>query len=88
MLSDRARIPIGIGYALENRLALSRGTGSLLVDGSGLTVLSGNNTYTGATTLNGGTVQAGVASVVTPGAIVNNMATAPATADQRWSAES
>ncbi|GGD70033.1 circularly permuted type 2 ATP-grasp protein [Croceicoccus mobilis] len=30
VLSDRARLPIGVGYALENRLALARSTGSLL----------------------------------------------------------
>lgn len=30
VLSDRLRLPTGIGYALENRLALSRSTGTLL----------------------------------------------------------
>jgi uncharacterized circularly permuted ATP-grasp superfamily protein/uncharacterized alpha-E superfamily protein len=30
VLADRVRLPIGIGYALENRLALSRATGGLL----------------------------------------------------------
>jgi uncharacterized circularly permuted ATP-grasp superfamily protein len=30
VLGDRLRLANGIGYALENRLALSRGTGSLL----------------------------------------------------------
>lgn len=30
VLSDRARLPIGIGYALENRMALTRATGGLL----------------------------------------------------------
>lgn len=30
ILADRLRLPTGIGYALENRLALSRATGSLL----------------------------------------------------------
>lgn len=30
VLSDRVRTPIGVGYALENRLALSRATGDLL----------------------------------------------------------
>ncbi|OCC23008.1 hypothetical protein MB02_13870 [Croceicoccus estronivorus] len=30
VLADRVRLPLGIGYALENRIALSRGTGSLL----------------------------------------------------------
>ena len=32
VLSDRTRLATGIGYALENRLALSRSTGSLLSD--------------------------------------------------------
>ena len=32
VLADRLRLPTGIGYALENRLALSRSTGSLLAD--------------------------------------------------------
>ncbi len=32
VLGDRLRLANGIGYALENRLALSRGTGSLLGD--------------------------------------------------------
>lgn len=30
VLSDRTRTPVGVGYALENRLALSRATGDLL----------------------------------------------------------
>lgn len=30
VLSDRVRLPVGIGYALENRIALARGTGSLM----------------------------------------------------------
>ena len=30
VLSDRARLPVGIGYALENRLAIGRATGDLL----------------------------------------------------------
>ncbi|WP_338466411.1 circularly permuted type 2 ATP-grasp protein [Novosphingobium sp. ZN18A2] len=30
VLADRVRLPIGIGYALENRLALTRATGGLL----------------------------------------------------------
>jgi len=30
VLADRVRLPIGIGYALENRLAMSRATGGLL----------------------------------------------------------
>jgi uncharacterized circularly permuted ATP-grasp superfamily protein/uncharacterized alpha-E superfamily protein len=30
VLSDRVRTPVGVGYALENRLALSRATGDLL----------------------------------------------------------
>jgi uncharacterized circularly permuted ATP-grasp superfamily protein/uncharacterized alpha-E superfamily protein len=30
VLADRVRLPTGIGYALENRLALSRSTGTLL----------------------------------------------------------
>ncbi|WP_084355928.1 circularly permuted type 2 ATP-grasp protein [Novosphingobium lentum] len=30
ILADRVRLPTGIGYAIENRIALSRGTGSLL----------------------------------------------------------
>lgn len=32
VLADRLRLPTGIGYALENRLAISRTTGSLLSD--------------------------------------------------------
>ncbi|HEX2794420.1 MAG TPA: circularly permuted type 2 ATP-grasp protein [Croceicoccus sp.] len=32
VLSDRVRLPIGIGYTLENRIALSRATGTLLAD--------------------------------------------------------
>jgi uncharacterized circularly permuted ATP-grasp superfamily protein len=32
VLSDRVRLASGIGYALENRLAFSRATGSLLGD--------------------------------------------------------
>lgn len=32
VLSDRLRLPSGIGYALENRLAISRTTGTLLSD--------------------------------------------------------
>jgi uncharacterized circularly permuted ATP-grasp superfamily protein/uncharacterized alpha-E superfamily protein len=30
VLADRARLPVGIGYALENRLAMTRTTGGLL----------------------------------------------------------
>src|SRR3546814_3916614 len=30
VLADRVRTPVGVGYALENRLALSRATGDLL----------------------------------------------------------
>ncbi|MDE2563627.1 MAG: circularly permuted type 2 ATP-grasp protein [Sphingomonadales bacterium] len=30
VLADRARLPVGIGYALENRMALTRATGGLL----------------------------------------------------------
>ncbi len=30
VLADRVRLPVGIGYALENRLAMSRATGGLL----------------------------------------------------------
>ncbi len=30
VLADRTRVPVGVGYALENRLALSRATGDLL----------------------------------------------------------
>lgn len=32
VLSDRVRLPIGIGYTLENRIAISRATGTLLAD--------------------------------------------------------
>ncbi|WP_066553283.1 circularly permuted type 2 ATP-grasp protein [Croceicoccus bisphenolivorans] len=32
VLSDRVRLPLGIGYTLENRIALGRATGSLLAD--------------------------------------------------------
>lgn len=32
VLADRLRLPTGIGYALENRLALSRSSGTLLAD--------------------------------------------------------
>ncbi|RVQ69349.1 hypothetical protein EKN06_03960 [Croceicoccus ponticola] len=32
VLADRVRLPTGIGYTLENRIALSRATGSLLAD--------------------------------------------------------
>lgn len=30
VLADRVRLPVGVGYALENRIALARGTGSLM----------------------------------------------------------
>ncbi|OYW77349.1 MAG: hypothetical protein B7Z37_04700 [Verrucomicrobia bacterium 12-59-8] len=51
---------------------LSGGTGSYLQDGTGTVILAGANSYTGATTINGGTLKAGVASQVTFGTFSNN----------------
>ncbi|QNK00684.1 autotransporter outer membrane beta-barrel domain-containing protein [Dyella telluris] len=48
------------------------GTGSLLQAGSGTTVLAGNNTYTGGTTISGGTLQLGNGG--TSGSVVGGIA--------------
>jgi fibronectin-binding autotransporter adhesin len=53
------------------------GNGSINQLSSGTTILSGDNTYTGGTTVSSGTLRAGVASVVnTSGAFGNNSAVA------------
>jgi autotransporter-associated beta strand protein len=50
------------------------GTGSLVKDGAGTQVLSGNNTYTGTTTVNSGTLQASSANALgaTSQVVMNN----------------
>jgi autotransporter-associated beta strand protein len=50
------------------------GTGSLVKDGAGTQVLSGNNTYTGTTTVNSGTLQANAANALgaTSQVLMNN----------------
>lgn len=75
---------IGIGGASSNSMTITgvvSGVGGMIVDERGLTgvnrtlTLSGANTYTGPTTLNGGILKAGVASVANvSGAFGNNSA--------------
>lgn len=48
------------------------GTGSLTKEGSGMLVLSGNNTYTGTTTVDDGSIRADYASAFGNGNVVNN----------------
>ena len=48
------------------------GTGSLTKEGSGMLVLSGNNTYTGTTTADDGSIRADYASAFGNGNVVNN----------------
>ena len=60
---------------LAAKIANSTGATAVTKSGAGLWVLSGNNTYTGATTVNAGTLRAGVATVTgTSGAFGNNSA--------------
>lgn len=54
---------------------IGTGTGTVTKDGAGTVTFSGANTYTGATTVNAGTLKAGVASVANvSGAFGNNSA--------------
>ena len=48
------------------------GTGSLTKEGSGMLVLSGNNSYTGNTIVDGGSIRADYASAFGNSSIVNN----------------
>jgi autotransporter-associated beta strand protein len=62
----------GAGTMTINSL-ISSGTGLLTKDGDGVLVVGGASTYTGATTVNAGTLMAGVATVpYTSGAFGNN----------------
>lgn len=54
---------------MENDIS---GTGSLTKEGSGMLVLSGNNTYTGTTTVDDGSIRADYASAFGNGNVVNN----------------
>jgi len=62
---------------------LSSGTGSYTQDGTGNVVLAAANTYTGATTVNGGILQAGRASVTTYGTTSSSSYLTRALPDQR-----
>src|SRR4051812_10744426 len=61
--------PVTLNTALVNNAAVSEhvqnsiaGSGSLLQDGSGTLILEGENTYTGGTTINSGTLRIGFGS--------------------------
>ncbi|HEV2652352.1 MAG TPA: autotransporter domain-containing protein [Rhizomicrobium sp.] len=50
--------------ATQNFAGMISGGGGLTVGGTGIQILSGNNTYTGPTTINAGTLQAGIANTL------------------------
>jgi fibronectin-binding autotransporter adhesin len=54
---DNGRLNFNITGAVTN--GTITGTGALTLDGGGMLVLPGNNTYSGATTINAGTLQIG-----------------------------
>jgi len=67
----------GNAAALTISGQLSSGTGSYLQDGTGTVILGGNNTYTGTTTVNGGTLKVGVATVFSTANAVNGVVPVP-----------
>ena len=71
---DNGRLSFNTSGAMTN--GTITGTGSVTVDGGGTVVLPGNNTYSGATTINGSTLQignGGASGTLNSGAsIVNN----------------
>ena len=79
-LSNLATTPLAVALSIvqgsdTTYLGTLIGLGSITKSGSAVLTLSGNNTYIGTTTLNGGTLQAGIASVAgTSGAFGLNSA--------------
>jgi fibronectin-binding autotransporter adhesin len=65
---------VGGGMTIGSVIADNTTATGLTKSGAGALTLSGPNTYTGATTINGGTVTAGVAQSGTTGAFGNNSA--------------
>lgn len=68
-------------YAADNWRNDIGGTGALTKQGSGMLVLSGNNSYTGGTTVEGGSIRADYASAFGDGGVVNNSTITENTAD-------
>ncbi|WP_373288532.1 S-layer homology domain-containing protein [Paenibacillus silvae] len=63
------------------------GTGKLTKEGSGTLKLRGNNTYSGGTEINGGTLEGDTASALGTGSVTNNSGTVTESVYGKWNIE-
>ncbi len=75
VLTDAAaqgvNLAVGSNQANTTVSSLISGSGSLTKNGSGSLQLTGDNTYSGGTTVNGGTILLGISSTVTSGSVTS-----------------